>query len=356
MASIYKTFNNDDITTITTLLHESIPIPGSIVSGTYNDLNILNFSHDMWQAVYDYPYNSSSANHIFDITVGHHTSSTTVLGSDTLNKKKTIIYNTHAQRLMGYDVTGSIKQFSHNANDTAPYIKEGYFIDFSRLLVKDEIKKGSFQIVLGVGSWNSPTDTLITVSDAGAASDYKVDSPAGEYAILSSSNSGSTGLIFYQAGIALIGTSSFVGGNGVTDWLLVGSQNRNIATAISSSAVSASANAFRRRLSSLQFNNTTELHSTIYFCRVNHNEGNYTSNPTALSSSKLVVKQTANAAPVTFITSVGGFSADNELLWVAKLSEPIRKDPTTELTLRVRTDWVFAFCIATKLLLSYLAF
>ena len=33
------------------------------------------------------------------------------------------------------------------------------------------------------------------------------------------------------------------------------------------------------------------------------------------------------------------YSADNELLAVAKLSEPLRKDPTNELTLRVRLDY-----------------
>ena len=37
-------------------------------------------------------------------------------------------------------------------------------------------------------------------------------------------------------------------------------------------------------------NNTTELNSTIYFARVNHNDFNYSTNPTYLSSSKIVVK------------------------------------------------------------------
>jgi hypothetical protein len=33
------------------------------------------------------------------------------------------------------------------------------------------------------------------------------------------------------------------------------------------------------------------------------------------------------------------YSADRELLAVAKLSEPLRKDPNNELTLRVRLDY-----------------
>ena len=37
MASTYKTFLNDDVVTTRTLLHEAIPITGSIVYGTYGD-------------------------------------------------------------------------------------------------------------------------------------------------------------------------------------------------------------------------------------------------------------------------------------------------------------------------------
>ena len=99
------------------------------------------------------------------------------------------------------------------------------------------------------------------------------------------------------------------------------------------------ADAFRDRLGNVQFNNTTELNSTIYFCRANHNDFNYSSNPTYLTGSKLRVKTMAADAPVSYITTVGLYSADNELLAVAKLSEPLRKSSDTELTLRVRLDY-----------------
>ena len=65
----------NDVTTTRTLLHESIPLTGTIVSGTYNDENIKNYTHGQFQSVYDYPYLSSSANHIFDITIGYDESS-----------------------------------------------------------------------------------------------------------------------------------------------------------------------------------------------------------------------------------------------------------------------------------------
>jgi hypothetical protein len=99
------------------------------------------------------------------------------------------------------------------------------------------------------------------------------------------------------------------------------------------------ADGLRNRIYNMSFNNTTELNSTIYFCRVAHNDFNYSSNPTYLNGSKLRVKSRASDTPVTYITTVGLYSADNELLAVAKLSEPLRKDPTNEITLRVRLDY-----------------
>ena len=71
MATSFKSFLNNDVTSTRTLLHEAIPITGSIVSGTYNnpavvytgsnaDFNIKNYSHGLFQSVYDYPFLSSS--------------------------------------------------------------------------------------------------------------------------------------------------------------------------------------------------------------------------------------------------------------------------------------------------------
>ena len=89
----------------------------------------------------------------------------------------------------------------------------------------------------------------------------------------------------------------------------------------------------------ISFNNTVELNSSVYFCRAGHSEFNYSNNPTYLSSSQIVVKNSSTDNPVSYVTTVGLYSADNELLAVAKLSEPLQKDPSTELTLRVRLDY-----------------
>ena len=65
MAKTFKSLLGDDKTNTRTMLHEAIPITGTISSGTYNaagtETNIKTFSHGMFESVYDYPYLSSSA-------------------------------------------------------------------------------------------------------------------------------------------------------------------------------------------------------------------------------------------------------------------------------------------------------
>ena len=78
---------------------------------------------------------------------------------------------------------------------------------------------------------------------------------------------------------------------------------------------------------------------SFYFCRVNNTDFNYSANPTYVSSSKMVVKTNSQDLPISYVTAVGLYSPDNELLAVAKLSEPLKKDPSTEFTLRVRLDY-----------------
>ena len=53
----------------------------------------------------------------------------------------------------------------------------------------------------------------------------------------------------------------------------------------------------------------------------------------------MVVKNVSEDAPVSYVTTVGLYADDNELLAVAKLSEPLKKTPSEEITLRVRLDY-----------------
>ena len=376
MATSFKTLSPEADSVITrNLLHEAIPVTGTIISGTYGVANIKNYSHGMFQSVYDYPYLSSSANHIFDITMGYAAASSYSSSASTQNAKKINIYNEMAQVLAGFDETSTLRRFDEDGDLTeGTKINQAYFINLTRLLSKDEIKKGSFSLLLGCGQSGSKAgyeegfSGIVTITDKSGSNGYKVNSPAGEYGILWATgsstggyltldasklnggagadqpNDAAVGLIYYQAGIAVISASVFGDllnqpvSMSRTDGIAVHT-SASVSASFQTSAISASCNELRHRIQNISFNNTTELNSTVYFCRAGHLDFNYSSNPTYLSNSKIVVKTTSQNVPVSYVTTVGLYSPANELLAVAKLSEPLKKDPTTEFTIRVRLDY-----------------
>ena len=145
----------------------------------------------------------------------------------------------------------------------------------------------------------------IKILDASGSNSYKVNSPAGEYGILyatgSSTNAGQVlynddatlgytpcGLLYYQAGVAVISGSVFGSGSGPSreggkrPGLLRGANSCELGLlltgsgydVISGSTIETMADGIRNRIYNVQFNNTTELNSSIYFCRINHNECN----------------------------------------------------------------------------------
>ena len=144
------------------------------------------------------------------------------------------------------------------------------------------------------------------------------------------------GLLYYQAGIAVLTASIFDGEFGAPAATY---DTASIDAVLTGSEISSSCDGIRNRWNDLDFNNTTELNSTIYFCRAGTNEFNYSSNPTYLSGSKIRLKNISTDTPASYITTIGLYSDDNELLAVAKVSEPLKKDPTNELTIRVRLDY-----------------
>ena len=397
---------NTDVTTTRTLLHEVIPLTGTIVSGTYSDNNIKNYTHGMFQSVYDYPYLSSSANHIFDITCGFNAAATVtksvggvVTDPQTLSvscathgvqcAKKINTYNQFAQTLLGYvDAAGNtIETFEsdNNIGDDSRHMTSCYFITLSRLIMKEQIKKGSFSMTLGTGSNSTPSSIgghyetasgySITIGDYSAsATDKGIKSglPGGEYGVLyvSGAIGGkdhpdgiAVGNVFYQAGVIVLTSSVFGSGStanplscstgdgkftpmhfmgGTTRGAFSGTYGGATYTAAQTmvtGTISGSCDILRQRIQNISFNNTTEINSKIYFCRVPHNKYNYSSNPTYTKDSKIQVKNIASDPPLSYITTVGLYNSNNELLAVAKLSEPLRKDPTNELTLRVRLDY-----------------
>ncbi len=348
MATSFKKFSTNDMATVSKVFYEAIPITGTVVSGTYlsgtTETNIKNFSHGMFQSVYDYPYLSSSANKIFDISCGYASTSGYSGSGATQNSKKINMYNQMAQTFAGYDTTGSLRLLDtdgdYNAGGTK--MKECIFITFTRLLSKDEIKKGSFEIGVYRSGSNASRAKLETLSDYGADTQYYVNSPAGEYGLLFSSSAATSssdvlGHVYYQAGVVVLTASVFQQAFGMAS--VTSSWTGSIATALQSGTIQQVADGLRHRIDSIDFNNTTILNSKIYFCHVNPGEFNYSSNPTYLSGSKIRVKNNnPQATPVAYITTVGLYNDNNELMAVAKLSEPIKNSADSSVTLRVRQD------------------
>ena len=291
-----------------------------------------------------------------------HSSSASVL-----NSKKINMYNMMAQTLLGYTASQSdgIHKFEPDLSlDKISLIpmKEVFFFNFSRLLTKDQIKKGTFSLSLATGSWDDATTAgqVTTITDASASDQGGTMSTlGGDMALLYAGNGplgthvatgdggavsgGRVGNIFYQAGIIVL-TASVFSGLAATEFFSLqfgdlGANEKTVDAMLSGSAISASCNALRHRIASISFNNTTEINSNIYFCRVPWNRYNYSTNPTYLSGAQIRVKNIASDTPISYITTIGMYNTAGELLATAKLSEPLRKDPTNELTLRVRLDY-----------------
>jgi hypothetical protein len=97
-------------------------------------------------------------------------------------------------------------------------------------------------------------------------------------------------------------------------------------------ATSASAN-FKAR-------SAETISSTHYFIRLRNKEYNYSNNPTFYNPDNgSLVKPDFRNNPRTYITTVGLYNTQNELLAVAKLSKPVRKSFDEEILLRVRLDF-----------------
>ncbi len=372
MATTYKDFSSNDIINSKTLLYENIPVTASIVSGTlYSGANIKSYAHGMYESVYDYNFQSASANQLFDMTAGLISGSPAYSTADTNLSIKNNIYNQMAQVLVGYDYQGNILKFDEDgdtATDAAEEkINSCFILNLNRLLVKDEIKKGTFNLQLGIHPSDiTPYSSSCIISDLSGSDSYRVNSPTGEYGILyanafTGTNTATVrrpavGLLFYQAGVAVLSTAIFAASSSANPTSSMSANTRgqlitacsmssgdsyfNVQQLFRSGSVDKINAALRRRVMNLSINNTTQLNSTIHFCRVGNTEFNYSSNPTYLSSSKIIVKaDEQNNNPVSYITTVGLYSSDNQLLAVAKLSQPIKKTPSNEMILRVRLDY-----------------
>jgi hypothetical protein len=92
--------------------------------------------------------------------------------------------------------------------------------------------------------------------------------------------------------------------------------------------------------SSFSLNSQETITSDFVFIRARNAEFNYSENPSFISgSSGNIIYDLFIQNPQTYITSVGMYNDNNELLAVAKLSKPLKKDFTKEALIRVKLDF-----------------
>ncbi len=92
--------------------------------------------------------------------------------------------------------------------------------------------------------------------------------------------------------------------------------------------------------SSFQARREEEISSTNFFVRVNNKDFNFSANPTFSTGSDGSLTQASFFKdPKTFITQVGLYNDENELLAIAKLSKPILKSYSREAIIKVKLDF-----------------
>ena len=102
------------------------------------------------------------------------------------------------------------------------------------------------------------------------------------------------------------------------------------------------AHKFRKALGqgSVTLRSVQNLNQTIYYCRAFHNEFNFSSNPTytVSGSQTLDIISAMRGDPVVYPTTVGLLNSREELLAVAKLSQPQKKSHSKEIVFGVKVD------------------
>jgi len=81
------------------------------------------------------------------------------------------------------------------------------------------------------------------------------------------------------------------------------------------------------------------ISSNFIFVRARNAEFNYSTNPSLITGSGEIRHNVMINSPQSFITAVGLYNDNNDLLAVAKLSRPLLKDFTKEALVRIKLDY-----------------
>ena len=133
----------------------------------------------------------------------------------------------------------------------------------------------------------------------------------------------------------IFGDSNFTGFGFSTD------TNNNEKTALRFiNCLSASGVGAASSTNALTFRDEEDQVSAQYFCRVRSGQMNFSNNPTFVSGSLNELRQsTMKGNPTTFITGVQLYNDAGELVAVANLSTPLKKNFSSEATIKVKLTY-----------------
>lgn len=342
-----KALNPDrDVINQISAVNENIVFGGSLFSSSAGEPNIKRTIHwtsgstsgSFYHAIYNSNYTQSNAVELVDVTYGQSISSSYYNDALATNKdEKNRVYRLYAKLLLGDENS----RFNFDSADRDNLV----FLHVRRSQFKDEIKKGSVSILCMASGASGGSDVISTfssrsITDDGAASAYSETNRGDTADLLSASTV--VGKIWYQAGVValvpeLASNTSSVADNPGNTW----SGSIDYGALVTSGSYESVLTAVRTRFRNVSFINQTNLHATYYFCRALNDEANYSANPTFTDDSGRIVPTSGanNLQTRTYITKVGLVGENGEILAVASLSEPIKKTPDIEFSVKVRLDY-----------------
>ena len=266
-------------------------------------------------------------------------------------------YNQYNTLIYGAALSSSLQGFNFGGVATnAPTI---FAINVDRNRYKESLFPGTFNLILsGSGTNriqicdNSNATTVVNYLDCGRVFDLVSGSNGTPASVLPSgatSNgytvSGSYGMYLPDIGVILLNAGALTltqaaGGIGLsldrTNYTSTISSNTQLYTS------SVNNNTLFTAISgglNFQLTSQENVSSNYVFCRMKNQEYNYSSNPTFVSGSGNLLYSSMVYNPQTFVTTVGLYNTNSQLLAVAKLSRPLVKDFTKEALIRVKLDW-----------------
>jgi hypothetical protein len=135
------------------------------------------------------------------------------------------------------------------------------------------------------------------------------------------------GKIYPDIGVLILNLPAITGSTGIT------------INEASNASSTANISALRGAINSFTLQSEETITSNYVFVRVRNSEYNYSTNPSIITGSGELRYDVMVNSPQAYITTVGLYNDNNDLLAVAKLSRPLLKDFTKEALVRIKLDY-----------------